>query len=601
MHFTTTVLFALSLVHASVAASFGANPTDDLHLERRGCTPSKSKTPGAVPAPTFEAFDAQKAQVYRYQRQVGANAGNMFVHEKWMDGAPFSCATGPKMAEVDIAGGWGGVAGAQSELEWHWDNFITEDHISQLAGMGINTLRIPIGYWSAGSKWTANSPFSDFGQVYDNSWNRVLRTVSWCEKNKMGVLIDLHGAYGSQNGQQHSGVSDGKTQLFGNKAYIKQTQDFLVWLVQQFDQVNNVVGIELLNEPKYSQQLLDFYTETIPLMRAASASMPLYLHDGFQLSKLVPYVTANLDKYQPIIVDNHAYFVFTSSQQNTPITKITTQIQSSTKSSLSSANDKLKGNLVIGEMGCANADGQQVSNMDAALKAYCEAQISVYSEVTSGWIFWAAMMSGCTEGTGNGWCLLGTAGKYLPKTFAAPSGQISSGGVVISGGSGSSNSSSTSTSGDNNSDSNTTTSTDASNTSTSANASNTSTATNDKTSTQMATAAHTDSTGSGSCNASSSGKSSSKYKRANHKINASRRRHQTRALQERASDQGYAEGHNAAGHFARAGKTLGMTHAYVQARMADMGVDEQYLEHFKRGFMVGHQEGQERWVIAAKK
>ncbi|KAG8870911.1 Glucan 1,3-beta-glucosidase 3, partial [Tulasnella sp. 331] len=181
----TTILFVLSIIHASVAVSVINKTIPTFQLKRRGCTPSKSSTPGAVDAPTFEPFDPQTAQVYRYQKQVGANLGSMFAHEEWMDDSPFSCATGPKEAEIDIAGGWNGVAGAQQELEWHWDNWITEDHISQLAGMGINTLRLPMGYWSAGPTWCENSPFSDFASVYTNSWNRVLRTVSWAEKNKM--------------------------------------------------------------------------------------------------------------------------------------------------------------------------------------------------------------------------------------------------------------------------------------------------------------------------------------------------------------------------------------------------------------------------------
>lgn len=59
-------------------------------------------------------------------------------------------------------------------------------------------------------------------------------------------------------GKPHSGISDGVTGLFNSTTYIKMTQNLLVWMAQQFDQVNNVVGIELLNEPQYSSNLTDF-------------------------------------------------------------------------------------------------------------------------------------------------------------------------------------------------------------------------------------------------------------------------------------------------------------------------------------------------------
>lgn len=117
-----------------------------------------------------------------------------------MDNTPFQCATGPKSAEIDIAGGWGGVSGAQTELEYHWDEWLSEDYFEKLSSMGVNTVRLPIGYWSLGKNWTVGTPFESFGDAYVNSWSRVLRTVKWCEKYKLGVLIDLHGAPGSQNG-----------------------------------------------------------------------------------------------------------------------------------------------------------------------------------------------------------------------------------------------------------------------------------------------------------------------------------------------------------------------------------------------------------------
>lgn len=122
-----------------------------------------------------------------------------------MDSAPFSCAE-KQISEIDIASG----PNAQLILEWHWDTFITEDHVKHLASMGINTVRLPIGYWSAGPDWISGSPYENWADVYANSWNRVLRMVSWCEKYKMGLLVDLHGAYGSQNGESAERSSLGR-------------------------------------------------------------------------------------------------------------------------------------------------------------------------------------------------------------------------------------------------------------------------------------------------------------------------------------------------------------------------------------------------------
>lgn len=112
----------------------------------------------------------------------------------------YSCAANDKISEIDIASGWGGTDGAKKVLEKQWDTFITEKDFSYLASIGINTLRVPIGYWSLGPDFTKGSIYEKVGSVYENSWPRVMRTLEWAGKYGIGVMIDLHGAYGSQNG-----------------------------------------------------------------------------------------------------------------------------------------------------------------------------------------------------------------------------------------------------------------------------------------------------------------------------------------------------------------------------------------------------------------
>lgn len=112
----------------------------------------------------------------------------------------FTCASGSKSSELDVATGWGGVVQAKQILERHWDTFITEDDFAYLQSIGINTVRLPIGYWSLGPLFMIGTAFESVSAVYENSWNRVLRAISMAEKYGIGVLVDLHGAPGSQNG-----------------------------------------------------------------------------------------------------------------------------------------------------------------------------------------------------------------------------------------------------------------------------------------------------------------------------------------------------------------------------------------------------------------
>lgn len=232
--------------------------------------------PAPVTDQEFPPFDSAKATIYRYRQQQSVNLGSWFVlphafhtfssdtfpsrfvHENWMSPSLFSCAGGPKVSELDIAYGWNSVQGARAVLERHWDTWIVQSDFDQLASIGINTVRLPIGYWSLGPGFCQATAFEHVAEVYQGSWSRVVRAINMAGKVGIGVLIDLHGAVGSQNGQGHSGISDGKTNLFYDEGNIAKTINVLKFLIQQLGAVTNVVGIQMLNEPLNIPELTPF-------------------------------------------------------------------------------------------------------------------------------------------------------------------------------------------------------------------------------------------------------------------------------------------------------------------------------------------------------
>jgi aryl-phospho-beta-D-glucosidase BglC (GH1 family) len=170
----------------------------------------------------------------------------------------FQCAAGKKYSEIDIAQGWGNTQSARFVLERHWDTFITMDDFKYLASIGINTVRLPIGFWNLPSEYCRDTPYNDVCEVYEQSWPRIVRAINMAARVNIGVLVDLHGAVGSQNGEHHSGVSDGVTGLFGNPQYQDKTIKALLFLTKQLSNVTNVVGIQILNEPKNVPELYGF-------------------------------------------------------------------------------------------------------------------------------------------------------------------------------------------------------------------------------------------------------------------------------------------------------------------------------------------------------
>lgn len=75
--------------------------------------------------------------------------------------------------------------------------------------------------------------------------------------------MDLHAAPGGQNTQAHSGTSSGKANLWGNATNLARTVSTLQFLVTNLKDIDNVVGVELLNEPSNGNYLAGWYVSTI--------------------------------------------------------------------------------------------------------------------------------------------------------------------------------------------------------------------------------------------------------------------------------------------------------------------------------------------------
>ncbi|TBU45740.1 glycoside hydrolase [Dichomitus squalens] len=370
-----------------------------------------------VGSQTFAPFNQFKANIYRYRQQQSVNLGSWFVHEQWMTPSLFSCAAGDQASEIDIASGWGSPEGARAVLERHWDTFVNDTDFQYLADIGINTVRLPIGYWTLGPDFCQGTPYENVSTVYQNSWSRVVRAINTAAQYGIGVLIDLHGAPGSQNGQPHSGISDGQANLWGNDVYKNKTLDVLTFLTQQLVKVTNVAGIQILNEPNNVGELADFYSTAITTMRQvdpAAASLPLYIHDGFDLNRFSAFVANRTDF---VVQDHHSYFVFTPPDEAEPASQHTSDIYGGISRSLAGASARQQRNLVVDEFSCALTDESLADESDPieARKDFCQAQLDVYRSTTAGWAFWAYNKEDCFSDPG--WCFRAAVGQSLPSSF----------------------------------------------------------------------------------------------------------------------------------------------------------------------------------------
>jgi hypothetical protein len=78
-----------------------------------------------------------------------------------------------------------GKSAAQSLLEQHWGNWITEQDFAGIAAAGLNTVRIPIGYWAL---WPQPGDPYVQGQL-----SYLGNALGWARNHGLKVVLDLHG------------------------------------------------------------------------------------------------------------------------------------------------------------------------------------------------------------------------------------------------------------------------------------------------------------------------------------------------------------------------------------------------------------------------
>lgn len=129
----------------------------------------------------------------------GVNFGNWLLVEKWMSESLF----------VDLPAndefGLSQIPQGKERLAEHRNSYIREDDFTWLKQHSIKIIRVPIGFWT----------------IEKSEISHLDRAMSLASKYDIKVLIDFHGAPGSQNGLDHSGQTGEVRWFKSTKIYRK--------------------------------------------------------------------------------------------------------------------------------------------------------------------------------------------------------------------------------------------------------------------------------------------------------------------------------------------------------------------------------------------
>jgi endoglucanase len=170
----------------------------------------------------------------------GANLGNWLINEFWMMGQGGN-GIGDECKLEAVLDRRFGYDERQRLMNLFRDNWMTKKDWDLLASFGVNLVRVPFIH-------TVVEDERHPGQLRPDAWRYLDQAVAEAGKRGIYVVLDLHGAAGSQGWEHHSGCA-GRNQYWSKPEFQERT----AWLWRQvagrYRDNPVVAGYSLLNEP----------------------------------------------------------------------------------------------------------------------------------------------------------------------------------------------------------------------------------------------------------------------------------------------------------------------------------------------------------------
>jgi len=360
--------FLKTTLGGAVALAAASVPRIDFAQAAGSAAGAKTSDPGKIPSNKIR----------------GVNLGGWLVLERWMVPDVYSKTDAQDEYSLCLALG----DEAKGRLNHHREKFITVEDFRWIADHGLNAVRLPVGYWAleAPKPYVESSAFIDFA-------------LAQAQKNNLKLLLDLHGAPGSQNGWDHSGRS-GPIDWPNDPQNIKETLRVLESFAQKYGQHPALFGIELLNEPRDVvplEILQQFYQDAYAQMRPhLNPAVAIVFHDSFRPLAWKKFMQE--PAFSNVILDTHLYQCFDEAARGR-----TAQEQLEFAIKRQTALDKMQSEelpTIVGEWSLSlpqhSMRGLSPFQVAAVKRGYADTQLLNY-EGTRGWFFWSYKLQSESE------------------------------------------------------------------------------------------------------------------------------------------------------------------------------------------------------------
>lgn len=188
---------------------------------------------------------------------------------------------------------------------------------------------------------------------------------------------------------------------FFERDNMRRTQHVLWVLARELHSRENVVGLQLLNEPQPHHSLEEWYSSTIDEIRRVAPTLPLYIHDAWDTAKYASFVGRRAES-DFVVVDHHLYRCFTSSDQTLSGDEHARALHANMNGELADRANSCRGNFIVGEFSAAlnpaSLRSGEAGEQDRQRRAFARAELELFERHCSGWFFWTYKKDGWDAG-----------------------------------------------------------------------------------------------------------------------------------------------------------------------------------------------------------
>lgn len=169
----------------------------------------------------------------------GVNAGGWLVQEEWMNPTKMV----DQVTLISTLAERFGKDKTNDLLDAYHRSWWSDEDFANIKKLGFNCIRLPFTYLIL---------YDEEYKLKDNAFHLIDWFVEKCKALDLYVVLDLHGAIGSQNGSDHSGNTWGKTnvaKLFLEDDYKQKTIQLWQEVASRYKDETAIAAYDLLNEP----------------------------------------------------------------------------------------------------------------------------------------------------------------------------------------------------------------------------------------------------------------------------------------------------------------------------------------------------------------